>query len=124
MEPACCTRTAGDALGSVGPRVWEDMTVDVALSVLDGARVGHLIICDGDGRCTGLVTRAQLTVTAGDPWYAERTRLRDIVHDQGPFTRSATPLHDAERAMRDRRLCDSPVVDDDGYALGVLALAR
>ncbi|MFI9245479.1 CBS domain-containing protein [Streptomyces sp. NPDC053086] len=105
-----------------GPQVDEHMTVDVALSVLIGARVAHLLLQDEDGRCTGLVTRAQLAAHRGGHWYTDRTRVRDIPLDRGPFTSSATILDDAEAAMRIRTLDVSPVVDDQGYALGVLAL--
>lgn len=100
------------------------MVVDVALSVLISARVGHLLVHDEDGRCAGLVSRAQLTAHRSGSWYSERTRLRDIVHDRGPFTSSATSVCDAERAMRDREVGASPVIDEDGYTLGILALPR
>ncbi|MFF3322781.1 CBS domain-containing protein [Streptomyces sp. NPDC002889] len=118
------TGSAGDVMGPLGPQVCDDMMVDVALSVLVSARSGHLIICDQDGRCTGLVTRAQLENHRRDSWYTERTRLRDIVHDRAPFTSSATPVRTAERAMRDRQLEASPVVDGEGCTIGVLALSR
>lgn len=62
----------------VGPRVWDDMTVEVALSVMAGARVGHLIVCDEDGKRTGLVTRGRLTAIRDSPGYTDRIRLRDI----------------------------------------------
>jgi hypothetical protein len=35
------------------------MTVDVALFVLVGASVPHLLLQDEEGRCAGLVTRAR-----------------------------------------------------------------
>ncbi|WP_030936126.1 CBS domain-containing protein [Streptomyces sp. NRRL S-646] len=103
-----------------GPQVDEHMTVDVALSVLIGARVPHLR--DADGRCAGLVTRAQLSGHRGDACYHDRTRLRDIPYDRGPFTSSAAALGAEEAAMQVRTLRASPVVGEHGYALGVLAL--
>lgn len=115
--------TARDAmLYALGPQVDDHMAVDVALSVLIGARVPHLLLQDEDGRCAGLVTRAQLAAHRGGSWFSDRTRLRDIPLDRGPFTASAAALGDAEAAMRVRILNVSPVVDDHGYALGVLAL--
>ncbi|MGW1490375.1 CBS domain-containing protein [Streptomyces sp. NBC_00191] len=114
--------TASDAMTAPGPQVGDDMIVDVALSVLIGAGVGHLIIRGEDDRCAGLVSRAQLTAYRGGSWYTEDTRLRDIVHDRGPFTLSETSLPEAEYAMRARSLGSSPVVDEEGYILGVLAL--
>ncbi|MER5297687.1 CBS domain-containing protein [Streptomyces pharetrae] len=116
--------TAGDAMDVSVPQVDDRTTVDVALSVLIGARVTHLLLRDDDGRCSGLVTRAQLAAHRGGSWFIDRTRLRDIPFDSGPFTASSAVLDDAEAAMRIRTLDVSPVIDDHGYALGVLALPR
>ncbi|MFF0887449.1 CBS domain-containing protein [Streptomyces sp. NPDC001046] len=66
----------GDAYG---PRVPGDMTVEVALSVMDGARVGRLLLCDEDDQCTGSVTRAELSAHRGSPSYTDRLRLRDVL---------------------------------------------
>ncbi|MER7111076.1 CBS domain-containing protein [Streptomyces sp. NPDC000229] len=109
-------------MNAPGPQVDDHMTVDVALSVLISARVDHLLLQDEAGRCSGLVTRAQLAAHRGGSWYSDRTRLRDIPLDRGPFTCSAAHLNDAEAAMRVRTLDVSPVVDEHGYTLGVLAL--
>ncbi|WP_372337626.1 CBS domain-containing protein [Streptomyces sp. MK5] len=114
--------TARDAMHAPGPQVDDHMAVDVALSVLIGARVPHLLLRDEDGRCAGLVTRAQLVAHRGGSWFSDRTRLRDIPLDRGPFTSSLAVLGEAETAMRARTLEASPVIDEHGYALGVLAL--
>ncbi|MFI1369055.1 CBS domain-containing protein [Streptomyces griseochromogenes] len=114
--------TARDAMHAPGPQVDDHMTVDVALSVLIGARVPHLLLQDEDGRCAGLVTRTQLAAHRGGSWYCDRTRLRDIPLDRGPFTSSRAVLSEAEAAMRVRALHVSPVIDEHGYALGILAL--
>ena len=114
--------TARDAMHAPGPQVDDHMTVDVALSVLIGARVPHLLLEDEDGRCAGLVTLAELSAHRGGSWYGDRTRLRDIAFDRGPFTSSVAVLSEAEAAMQVRTLDASPVIDEHGYALGVLAL--
>ncbi|MBW8800568.1 MAG: CBS domain-containing protein [Streptomyces sp.] len=114
--------TARDAMHAPGPQVDDHMAVDVALSVIIGARVPHLLLQDEDGRCTGLVTRAQLAAHRGGSWFRDRTRLRDIPLDRGPFTASMAELGEAQAAMRGRTLDVSPVIDEHGYALGVLAL--
>ncbi len=114
--------TARDAMDAPGFQVDDHMPVDVALSVLIGARVTHLLLRDEEGRCAGLVTRAQLAAHRGGSWYRDRTRLRDIPLDRGPFTPSSAALGDAQDAMRERTLRASPVVDENGYTLGVLAL--
>ncbi|GAA2256399.1 hypothetical protein GCM10010368_23770 [Streptomyces roseiscleroticus] len=114
--------TAGDAMDNPGLQVEDHMAVDVALSVLLGAHVTHLLLRDEEGRCAGLVTRAQLAAHRGGTWYRDRTCLRDIALDRGPFTSSSAALGDAETAMRERTLGLSPVVDENGYTLGTLAL--
>lgn len=67
-----------------GPRVWADMTVEVALSVLDSSRAGRLLLCDEDGRCTGTVSGAELGAARASARYTDRIQLRDIVHSSGP----------------------------------------
>ncbi|MFF5338769.1 hypothetical protein [Streptomyces sp. NPDC013181] len=79
-----------DALDAAGPQVGDDMTVEVALSVMAGARTGRLRICDNDGLPTGLVTRAQLVVVRDGPGYSDRVRLRDLPGDRGPHAPATT----------------------------------
>ncbi|MFF7643380.1 CBS domain-containing protein [Streptomyces canus] len=117
-------RTVADAMQTAGPQVCDDMTVEVALSVMASDRTGHLLVCDNDGVCTGLLTRAQLTGARDSSVYTDRVQLRDILVAPGPFASPVTPLTEAEHAMRYRRLDALPVVDEHGNALGVLALAR
>ncbi|MGW6985781.1 CBS domain-containing protein [Streptomyces sp. NPDC054932] len=117
-------RTVDDAMEAAGPQVCDDMTVEVALAVMAGARAGHLLVCDEDGLCTGLVTQAQLTAIRDSAAYTDRVRLRDLLGDRGPVASPATTMAEAEHAMRYRRLDALPVVDEQGSALGVLALAR
>ncbi len=64
--------------GESGPRVWTDMTVEVALSVMAGARVTHLLVCDEDGGPTGRVSRAGLIAVRDGAGYTDRVRLRDL----------------------------------------------
>ncbi len=78
-----------DAMDAAGPQVYDDMTVEVALSVMASARTGRLRVCDNDSLCTGLVTRAQLTVVRDGPGYSDRVRLRDILGDRGPCAPAA-----------------------------------
>ncbi|MER6304890.1 CBS domain-containing protein [Streptomyces sp. NPDC001657] len=81
--------TVADTMDTAGPQVWEDMTVEVALSVMTAARTGHLAVCDEDGLSTGLVTRTGLTAVRDGAGYTDRIRLRDIADVIGPF---APPL--------------------------------
>ncbi|MET8642263.1 CBS domain-containing protein [Streptomyces sp. NPDC004074] len=77
-------RAVVDERDASGPRVRDDMTVEVALSLMAGARVDHLVLCDGDDQSTGLITLARLAVLRDSPAYTDRIRLRDILG--GPFT--------------------------------------
>ena len=86
------------------------------------ALVTGLIVGSGTKPLHDLVTRAQLAAHRGGSWYIDRTRLRDIPLDRGPFTSSTSILSEAEAAMRVRALDVSPVIDEHGYVLGVLAL--
>lgn len=65
-------------MDATGPQVWNDMTVEVALSVMAAARTRHLVVCDEDGRRTGLVTQARLSTVRDSPGYTDRVRLRDV----------------------------------------------
>ncbi|MFI2631797.1 CBS domain-containing protein [Streptomyces collinus] len=60
------------------PHIRDDMTVEVALSLMAGARVDHLVLCDGDDQSMGVVTLARLTVLRDAPTYTDRVRLRDV----------------------------------------------
>lgn len=91
-------RTAADAMDTGGPQVCDDMTVEVALSVMASARTGHLIVCDNDGLCTGLLTQAQLTAARDSSAYTDRIQLRDILGDRGPFP---LPDHPGRSRARD-----------------------
>ncbi|MFF0794990.1 CBS domain-containing protein [Streptomyces spiralis] len=117
-------QTAADPADAAGPQVWEDMTVEVALSVMAAARTGQLVVCDEDGMCTGLVTRDRLTAARDGSGYTDRIRLRDIADLIGPLASPPATRAETQRAMRCRRPGAPPVVDGHGNALGVLALSR
>ncbi|OEJ32686.1 CBS domain-containing protein [Streptomyces subrutilus] len=117
-------RTVDDVMEAAGPQVCDDMTVEVALAVMAGARTAHLLVCDEDGLCTGLVTQDRLAAIRDGAAYTDQVRLRDVLGDRGPVTSPVTTMAEAEHAMRYRRVGALPVVDDQGTALGVLALAR
>lgn len=70
-----------------GPQVGDDMTVEVALALMAGARVEYLTVCDGDHQSTGLVTRARLAVLRDSSAYTDRIRLRDVLDESPPSPR-------------------------------------
>lgn len=116
-------RTVGDAMETAGPRVCDDMTVEVALAVMASARAEHLLVCDEDGLCTSLVTRAGLATVRDSAAYTDQVRLRDLLGDRGPVTSPVTTMTGAQHTMRYRGLDALPVADDRGSASGVRALA-
>ncbi len=105
-------------------RTGSGKTLAFALSLMAGARSGHLLVCDNDGVCTALVTHEQLAALRDSAAYTDRVRLRDILGDRGPFTSPVTKLSEAERSMRHHQVDVLPVVDEHGSALGILALAH
>ncbi|MGW5325321.1 CBS domain-containing protein [Streptomyces sp. NPDC004014] len=70
--------TAVEDIEGHGPRVCDDMTVEVALAVMAGARVEYLTVCDGDDESTGVVTRVGLAGVRDSSAYTDRIRLRDV----------------------------------------------
>lgn len=87
-------RADSPAPETAGPQVGDDMTVEVALSVMAGARVEHLPVCDNDGSRTGMVTMAELTAIRDGAAYTDRIRLRDILVDDRDGTFSPLALVD------------------------------
>ncbi|WP_406137066.1 hypothetical protein [Streptomyces sp. NBC_01089] len=125
MEPrpasaATVHGTVADATDTAGLQVCDDMTIEVALSVMASARAGHLLVCDNDGLCTQLVTQAQLAAVRDCSAYTDRVQLRDMLEHRGPFTSPVTTIAEAKHAVGGRRLGALPVVDGQG----VLVLAR
>ncbi|MGW4873421.1 CBS domain-containing protein [Streptomyces chartreusis] len=76
--------SAVDDMAADGPRVSDDMTVEVALSVMASAGVEYLLLCDGDDQCTGSITLAELAVHRGSSTYTDQIRLRDVLKDRLP----------------------------------------
>ncbi|MFJ8591149.1 CBS domain-containing protein [Streptomyces sp. NPDC093598] len=117
-------RTVAEVMDAAGPQVCDDMSVEVALAVMAAARTVRLVVCDQDGQCTGLVSHTELAAVRDSSDYTDRVRLRDILGDHGSFTSPVTTMAEAEDAMRTRQLGALPVVDEQGSALGILALSR
>ncbi|MGW1771141.1 CBS domain-containing protein [Streptomyces sp. NPDC002104] len=118
-------RTVEDAMEAASPQVGDDMTVEVALAVLAGSRADHLLVCDEDGLCTGLLTRAELTAVRESAAYTDRLRVRDVLGDRGAFTSpTASQTASPTASMHYRGLTALPVVDERGSTPGDLALAR
>ncbi|MFE5977890.1 CBS domain-containing protein [Streptomyces sp. NPDC055893] len=92
-------RKVADPTEAAAPRVGDDMTVEVALSVVISARSEHLLVCDDDGLCTRLVTRAQLAAVRDSSAYTDRIRLRDIPGDRGPFTSPPPETTHCDRSL-------------------------
>ncbi|MEZ0094375.1 CBS domain-containing protein [Streptacidiphilus sp. EB129] len=116
--------SAAEVMTPADLQVSDHTAVDKAMAILHSAHVEHLLIRGDDGRCVGLVTGAQLDRYRSQPWYGQHSRLRDVDHDSGPFARPDMSAHSAAAAMRARALNAWPVVDDDGFALGIITEER
>lgn len=117
-------RTVVEVMDAAGPQVCDDMSIEVALAVMAAARTGRLVVCDQDDQGTGLVTQTELAAVRDSSAYTDRVRLRDILGGHGSLTSPVTAMAEAEHAICTRRLGALPVVDEQGKALGVLALSR
>ncbi|MEV4613799.1 CBS domain-containing protein [Kitasatospora sp. NPDC049258] len=124
--PALGSRAAivGDAMTVPDYQIADDTAVDRADEIMRGAHVPYLVLRDHDGRCSGVVTRAQLAPFLAVTRAAEAVPVRDVVHDAGPYAWPELGLEVAAVAMDARSLQAWPVVDDDGYLLGVLTPDR
>ncbi|MFZ3561989.1 CBS domain-containing protein [Streptomyces sp. BH055] len=76
-------RQVTEAVDRPGPQVRDDMSVEVALSVMAAARTRRLVVCDQDDQGIGLVTRAGLTAVRDSSAYTDRICLRDLLDEQG-----------------------------------------
>ncbi|WP_418952749.1 MULTISPECIES: hypothetical protein [Streptomyces] len=92
---------AFDAADAAGPQVYDDMTVEVALSVMVSARTRHLTVCDNDALRIGLVTRAELTAVRDGSRYSDRLQLRDVLNRRRPYATPAVPPEDTGHRTRD-----------------------
>ncbi|WP_329372646.1 hypothetical protein [Streptomyces sp. NBC_01483] len=108
VDPA--PTNVADVLDASGPRVGDDVTVEVALFLMASARVGYLLLCDQDEHCTGSVTWAQLALVRDNPAYTDRIRVRDVLDAGGPFASPVTTALEAEHATRRPQLGALPVV--------------
>lgn len=82
--PDSAAGTVVDDIEGHGPRVCDDMTVEVALAVMAGARVEYLTVCDGDDQSTGLITLVRLAGLRDSSTYTDRIRLRDVLDGTPP----------------------------------------
>ncbi|MEY9841184.1 CBS domain-containing protein [Streptacidiphilus sp. EB103A] len=118
--------TAADIMVPAELQASDHTAVDKALVILNSAHADYLLIRGEDGHCVGLITQADLDAYRAQPWYTQQTRLRDLEHghDTGPFAHPDTPASTAAATMQARGLNTWPVVDADGYALGVITTAQ
>ncbi|MGW2345688.1 CBS domain-containing protein [Streptomyces sp. NPDC001661] len=75
-------RTVAEPVDRGGPQVRDDMSVEVALSVMAAARTGRLVVCDQDDQGIGLVTRVELAAFRDSSAYTDRVCLRDMLDER------------------------------------------
>ncbi|WP_406299647.1 CBS domain-containing protein [Embleya sp. NBC_00888] len=94
--------------------------VDKAVDIIRVADADHVILHAEDGRCLGVVRRAQLAPYQNRSWYTARTPIGNITHDGGPFARPEMPAGEALATMRARGMRVWAVTDAAGRAVGLL----
>ncbi|WP_405018579.1 CBS domain-containing protein [Kitasatospora sp. NBC_00070] len=122
--PGAGRLTVADALEHHDFQITDDRTVGHANEIFRSAHVPYLLVRDHDGRCEGLVTRVAMSPFLSRSRYSERTLVGTTAHQRGPFAWPTMGLASAALAMRTMRLTVWPVVDDDGYLLGVITSDR
>ncbi|MEU9128292.1 CBS domain-containing protein [Kitasatospora sp. NPDC048540] len=118
--PGSPAATVRDAMTDPEFQIADDTAVDRVGEILRGAHVPYLVLRDHDGRCSGVVTRAQLAPFLAVARSARTVPVREVAHDIGPYAWPELGIGLAAVAMEVRSLQVWPVVDDDGYLLGVL----
>ncbi|MFJ2648285.1 CBS domain-containing protein [Streptomyces sp. NPDC087420] len=112
--------TAADVMTPADLQVSDHTTVDKTLSILHSAHADHLLVRGEDGRCTGLVTPADLDLYRTQPWYTQQTRLRDLPPAGSPFAGADMPASTVATTMRAHGVTAWPVIDPEGFALGII----
>ncbi|PBC70171.1 CBS domain protein [Streptomyces sp. TLI_235] len=120
-ERPATTATVGDLMKRPDLQISDDVMVDTALDILQSSGEDHVLVRDENGRCAGVLTRLHLAPFQARSWYTERTAVRDIVLDRAPFATADLPATAAAATMRSRGLDAWPVVDHDGYVIGLLS---
>ncbi|MGC0415771.1 CBS domain-containing protein [Embleya sp. AB8] len=112
--------TVAQAMRPVELRIRATVMVDKAIDLVRVADAEQVIVHAEDGRCLGIVRRAQFAPYLTRSWYTARTPIGNISHDRGPFARPELPAAEALATMRARGLRVWAVTDEAGRAVGVL----
>ncbi|WP_329560923.1 CBS domain-containing protein [Kitasatospora sp. NBC_01266] len=116
--------TVADAMEPFEYQISDDSTVDRANDIFGSAHVSYLLVRDHNGRCEGVVTQIGLHSFRTGSWYNEFTPVSDTAHQRGPFAWPGMTLGLARIAMQIKRLAVWPVIDEDGYTVGILTADR
>jgi CBS domain-containing protein/gamma-glutamylcysteine synthetase len=100
----------------------QDEVVDMVACVMNWKHIRHVPVEDGERRLVGLVThRALLRLLTDNPDAGSHpTAVSSIMTRELVTAHPETPTVDALRRMRERRISALPVVDHDGYLVGII----
>lgn len=104
------------------PIVADSITVREALLTIVEARAGAVTVVDAAGKLSGLFTDGDLRrlVVRGDMKNIETAKLSTVM-TRDPMSITADRLaSEAARKLRERKVDEMPVVDDDGRPVGML----
>ena len=101
----------------------EDTTIENAIKFLFKKHVGALVITDNKRKCRGIFTErdALRSVARKIPL---STHLEDVMTKNVVTVRENASFAEAKRLMILRRIRHLPVVDKEGYLVGMITLRR
>jgi CBS domain-containing protein len=103
--------------------VRQDAPVLIAAEVMRDKEVGDVMVVDGEGLLTGMLTDRDIAVRVvaarRDP---ELTKVDEVFTPHPVTIEALAPTEEGERLMREHLVHRLPVVDGEGRPIGLLSL--
>ncbi|MFE3107263.1 CBS domain-containing protein [Kitasatospora indigofera] len=114
--------TVGEVMTHAVVAVGRDATFREVLDTLQRWKVSAVPVLAGDGRVIGVVSEADLlTVQDREPDRADAFTAGEMMSEPAVTVHAASPIAEAGRAMARGHLKRLPVVDDEGYLVGIVS---
>ena len=97
------------------------MRASLEVAERDGRRSGAMLLVDGDGRLSGILTDADVRrrLVAEGPGVLDRA-VGEVMTRSPKCLRDSDLVRDAVQLVREVRLDEIPVVDGDGRPVGLI----
>ncbi|GGT00873.1 CBS domain-containing protein [Streptomyces chromofuscus] len=124
-EPGILARTVADVMRTAVAAITVDETVLVAWELLERSGSRHLPVVRPDGRCAGLLDRADVAVACAAPAASlSGLRVHDLLPGHGPaLVHAEQTVRHAADLMTYTETDALLVLDEDGRLAGVLTAA-